>query len=97
MPGQPNPIYEADYLGGATPFVGDLNTHKQNVALSFIGFDSGDATVEVLAIGATDWAEITLDTPGTTMRVLQTPLTQFRVSGLVAAPTGTYKITAFQW
>lgn len=94
MSGTPNPSFRVPYVGGATPLTLNLNEQLQNVALTFVGFDSSQATVMALPVGADDLKTVTVATAEHTMKILQTPLSQVQISGLAA---GTYLVTAFQW
>lgn len=82
-----------EYIGGATPFERPVSYDFNRTQLSFVGFDSDDATVEVLAVGADDYKEVTLSSTEHSM-IINGAITSVRVSGVAA---GSYSITAVQW
>jgi hypothetical protein len=91
-------FYEEEYEGGATPFTKELDPNFQNSQFVFQGFDSSEATIEILFNGAADYEEVTLEEVAAGFKYLDTVLRGIRISGLPGAdPESPYKITGNQW
>lgn len=86
-------VNTVDYSGGGTPFNQDVSYEYNRTQVVFQGFNTDDATIEVMPIGGANYKEITSDTTEYHV-IINGSIVEIQVT-VAGAVTG--KITIVQW